>query len=288
MARLAPNRLTLLLDVRGGVATILYINTVIKWPSPFIMKPVPSDNPPAVELEQLLCRNDIWRGRSRRLVPPVVLDSGYVALNRTLTGGGWPMGELIEICQQGLVQSEWLLLMPALLKTHRGLLVLLNPPYVPFAQTLITAGIDLERVIVVENTEKSDFLASYIELTRSGSCDAVLAWEPGQSLSYTELRKCLLASTEGPGLHVLFRPARVRVQSSPASLRLHINLEADALRVGIFKQKGELGVPAKPVLLPLPLEWKGFAPHRQLDQTGKALPEVANVMPLHGGWRGRK
>ena len=111
--------------------------------------------------------------------------------------------------------------------------------------------------------------------------------------SYTELRKCQLAATEGQGLYILFRPSAAVEQSSPAALRLNINLQAQDLQVHIFKQKGELGATAQPVLLPLPNNWQGFAPHHLLDQTGKPKSNVVRlwprrVGPQRGGRRGRK
>ncbi|HSC67829.1 MAG TPA: translesion DNA synthesis-associated protein ImuA [Cellvibrio sp.] len=251
------------------------------------MNLTPPDNPQAPNLEQLLGRRDIWRGHAHPAVAAVVRDTGYAALNAQLLGGGWPASSLVEVCQQGFVQSEWHLLVPALVDVS-GLVVLLNPPCTPFAQALIKAGLDLERVLVVETGNKADFLFSFIELTRSNTCEALLAWQPNQSLSYTELRKCQLAATEGQGLYVLFRPSAVAEQSSPAALRLSIHLQAQDLHVHIFKQKGELGATAQPVLLPLPNNWQGFAPHHLLDQTGKPKSNVVNIKPVRGGRSGRK
>lgn len=254
------------------------------------MNPVPPDNPPlgSPNLQQLLCRQDIWRGKSQRLaVSPLTRDTGYSELNRTLLGNGWPSASLTEVCQQGFVQSEWLLLTPALRNTQ-GLIVLLNPPCVPFAQALIKAGIDLERVLIVESANKADFLFSFLELVRTHACEVVLAWQPRQPLSYTELRKCQLAASDGQGLYVLFRPAAAAEQSSPAGLRLSLALQAQALQVRIFKQKGELARLGRPVLLPLPHNWQAVAAHYQLDQSGKPATNVVNIRPLRGGRRGRK
>lgn len=252
------------------------------------MNHLPPDNPPVPGLEQLLCRGDIWRGRSHQAPTQEVVDTGYAQLNERLTGGGWPIASLIEVCQQATSHGEWHLLLPALLNSQRGLVVLLNPPLSPFAQALLKAGIDLERLLIVEAKDKSDFLASFIELARSDACDAVMAWQPTQALSYTELRKCALASTEGQGIYVLFRPDAVRDQSSPAVVRLSLEWQAEQLSVSIFKQKGQLRADASPVGLPLPLAWAGLLPHQQLDQLGKPKPKVASVTPIHGGRRGRR
>lgn len=251
------------------------------------MKLIPTD-PNATSLEQLLCRGDIWRGQSHQTPLRLVVDSGYAQLNERLAGGGWPVASLIEVCQQATSHAEWQLLMPTLLATQRGLVVLLNPPANPFAQALLKAGMDLERLLIVQAKDKAEFLSSFIELVRSEACDAVMAWQPQQALSYTELRKCALAATEGQGIYVLFRPDTVRDQSSPAVVRVSLQCQQEQLSVSIFKQKGELVADRGAIHLPLPAAWKGLLPHAQLDQLGKSKPKVASVTPIHGGRRGRR
>lgn len=260
------------------------------------MSHYPFQPPESLDLEQVLQRPDIWRGRSPGVGSYRVVDTGYPALNAGLLHQGWPIGGLIEVCQQNLSHSEWLLMTPALLKTSGGYIVLLNPPALPFCQALIQAGLDLERLLIVQAPSKADFLASFLELARASACDVLLAWQPQQALSYTELRKCLLATQDNKGLYVLFRPASMRQQSSPASLRLLTELTASHLQITIFKQKGCLQTQQPEAIgLSLPLSWQGLLPHRLLDQhllSGIAHPPTkprhpkqksAKVRQLHRG-----
>lgn len=244
-------------------------------------------------LQQLLNRADIWRGDSHALVPQIALDSGHAELNAALLNGGWPTRSLIEVCQKGFQQQEWLLFSP-LLKAATGYIILLNPPFIPFAQALIQAGINLEQLIVVQVTNKADFLASFAELARTESCAVLLAWQQSQALSYTELRKCLLASNEGAGLCVLFRPEHAQQQSSPASLRLLSDITASDVQLRIFKQKGVLPQSlAQLIKLPLPKVWRGLPAYHLLDQTllpgssgsAAAKRKSASILPLRRGKR---
>ena len=244
--------------------------------------------PPDINLEQLLNRPDIWRGDSRAFVPRVSVDSGFPALNEALLNKGWPTQTLIEICQKGLAQQEWLLFSGVLTKTT-AYIVLLNPPAMPFCQALIQAGVDLDRVVVVEVSNKADFLASFIELARTESCELLLAWQPQQLLSYTELRKCLLATNESSRLCVLFRPEHAQQETSPASLRLIIEIASAELRLSIFKQKGVLQSSGT-ITLPIPKAWKGFLPYHLLDKSlpGHSSPakrKSGSVIPLKRGKR---
>jgi SOS-response cell division inhibitor, blocks FtsZ ring formation len=241
------------------------------------------DKEPRQPLEQLLQRKDIWRGYARHYVSAAV-DTGFSPLNEGLLNGGWPLSALIEVCQQGF-QGEWQLFTPALRHHNKGLLVLLNPPAEPFSQAMIQAGINLEQLVIINAPEKNHFLACFSELARTGECSTVLAWQPRAHLTYTELRKCLLASSEGKGLYVLFRPAAVQQQSSPASLRLFNKLIPRGLEVTIFKQKGLLPRhQIEPLTLPLPDSWKTCQPHQRLDQvpSGKVVSPRASVTPFRG------
>lgn len=237
-----------------------------------------------LNLEQLLRRGDIWRGHSGHFVRQPVVDSGHPSLNSLLLQGGWPQSCLMELGQAGLGQGEWLLLLPAILQAQ-GLVVLLNPPAIPFAQGLLQAGVDLERLLVVNAAAKADFVAAWVELARAASCERLLAWEPSRGLSYTELRKCQLASAEGQGLYWLFRPLARLAQSSPAQLRLRLVQDASALTLELIKQKGgHQSCLNRPVHLPLPEAWQGFLPHARLGGSplpeAMPLPETAPIIPL--------
>lgn len=242
-------------------------------------------------LTQLLNRSDIWRGNSRAFVPQLTIDTGHADLNASLLNGGWPTRSLVEVCQRGLHQQEWLLFLPVL-KKGEGYIVLLNPPALPFCQTLIQWGIDLERIIIIETANKADFLASFAELARTKSCEILLAWQQHQTFSYTELRKCLLATNEGAGLCVLFRAESAQQQSSPASLRLLTEISSTQVQIKIFKQKGVLQQrQTQPINLPLPKTWKGLLPYHLLDQTtllshyGKTTTKrrSASIIPMRRG-----
>lgn len=215
-------------------------------------------------LEQILRRSDIWRGRSHGFTPRPALKTGHDRLDLDLLHGGWPRGGLIEVCQHQF-QGEWLLFTPALRSLEPGLIVLLNPPAEPFSQALIQAGVDLDRLVVVDAPAKEQFLACFTELARAGGCSAVLGWQPPDNLSYTEMRKCLLAAAGGTGLYTLFRPCSAQRQSSPAALRLFARVIPAGLEITVFKQKGILQrSQPRPLVLPVPEQWRGSPPYHAL------------------------
>src|SRR5690606_6978000 len=250
------------------------------------MTSITPDIPPPTPLEQLLRREDLWRGDSQRFASRSVVDTGFDLLNGVLLGRGWPTGTLIEFCQEGW-QAECQLLLPAL-REGSGLIVLLSPPAMPFAQAFLKAGIDLDRLVVVEASDASTFLKSFAELSRADACDAVLAWQPKETLTYTQWRKCLLAASEGCGLYVKLRPGAHQQLNSPASLRLHNLLVPYGLEVTIVKQKGQLNS-VRPVTIELPVEWQEATAYPRLDEghsqrgAGRLAPRrLATVTPIRG------
>lgn len=226
------------------------------------LNPDHTDIPP-VNLEQIMLRGDTWRGEFPIVESETGLDTGYTALNEALVSNGWPNKGLIEVCQQGFSQHEWYLFAPAL-KEIDGLIVLLNPPLIPFAHGLIITGVDLERVRIVRSSRAEDFIASFVELCRTSACSSVLAWQQDLRLTYTDLRKCLLAANDGRGLYSLFRSAGAQQQSSPASLRILLSLQSDGILANIFKQRGMLQGD-KLVKLPLPSDAEVMLPYHLLD-----------------------
>lgn len=246
----------------------------------------PSHTQPAIHLEQLLLREDIWLGHSRRFRRGETVDTGYESLNSELAQEGWPRGALIEVCQRSLL-AEWQLFAPAL-KQVDGLIVLLNPPAIPFCQGLVQAGIDLDAVMIVDAGDKANFIACFTELVRAG-VGAVLAWQPNEAFTYTELRKCQLASTEDHSLCVVFRSASMQQQNSPAVLRIYAQLIPDGIEITIFKQKGQLLAKLpRPITVQLPERWKPLPTYRELDRVhssdkpGIELLTINNVLQLRG------
>ena len=219
-------------------------------------------NPPPT-LEQLLRRKDIWRGHSQVFIRDTGVTTGYAPLDQALKDKGWPQGGLIELCSPNY-DCDWWLLHPGLIKSTEdgSYMVLVAPPYVPYAPALRQIGIPLEQLLVVTPNSKADLIACMVEFGQSPACRGLLAWQQGFNLSYTELRKIHLACSEQAGLYALFRHQRHIRESSPASLRLSLTLMPDNLQIQIFKQKGKLY--SQTINIPLPDFWQALPSHGEL------------------------
>ena len=194
-------------------------------------------------LLELLRDPRIWKA-GRLAGGRQTLSTGFADLDRALSGG-WPVGALIELLVDLYGTGEFRLLMPALMALSRDagkLVMLVAPPYIPYAPAFVRHGVNISRLLVVRCRRQTDALWVMEQALRSGACAAVLAWAKGAD--ERSLRRLQLAAKEG-GLHnrrcwvVLFRPSRFRSQRSPAALWIRLRSGRSAgVSMEIFKNHG--------------------------------------------------
>jgi cell division inhibitor SulA/protein ImuA len=152
--------------------------------------------------------------------------TGFAALDEAL-GGGWPTGILIEILvQEPSPGSELSLLSPALAgltAAQSGWVLLIAPPWIPYAPGLAQQGLAVQRVLVVEASSAAEALWAMHEALRSGSCEAVIAWlGAAGDAGRVALQRLQWLARQRSQLAVLVRARRHRRDRSPARLRLSV------------------------------------------------------------------
>ena len=110
---------------------------------------------------------------------------------------------------------------------------------------------------------------------RSGVLGAVLWWQGAAPVLPATLRRLHLAAVEGRTPLFALRPAALRAQSSPAPLRLALDIAGPAhLTVDVFKRRGP------PLAVPLLLDLPGPAPRRSRPTpTPMPTPPPAALQP---------
>jgi len=192
----------------------------------------------ALSLTDVLARADVWRGDLASAAFPA-LPSGFAELDAELPGGGWPRGALTEILADGAGRGECSLLMPALaaLRTEARWSVLVAPPHGLYGPAWAAGGIDLARLAVVAPKQSRDALWAAEQALASGAPGTVLYW--AAQIDARQVRRLQVAAASGNTLAFLFRPARARSESSPASLRLQLTASARGkLAVELLKRRG--------------------------------------------------
>jgi hypothetical protein len=182
-------------------------------------------------LSQLLTDPRLWRAGSARS-QRASESTGVAELDAFLPTAGWPQSSLSEVLFAADGQGELSLVLPLLarLSSGRGRLVLVAPPYRPYAPALVQCGIELDALVVVQAPPKQALWAAE-QCLRAGCCAAVLCWpDAGRDADERSLRRLQLAAEAGHGLGIAFRPLRAAAQTSPAALCLTLDMEGE-LRV---------------------------------------------------------
>jgi protein ImuA len=157
--------------------------------------------------------------------------SPWPELNAQLPGGGWPQRCVIDLLQAQAGTLEWRLLGASLaqhLARHKGQLMLVNPPLIPYAPGLATLGIEAQRIVGVgvrplrgpnapALTPRQALWATEQALQCAGLA-AVLAWLPQAQAA--QLRRLHSHAAAFDGMCFVLRPASAQHQSCAAPLRV--------------------------------------------------------------------
>lgn len=173
-----------------------------------------------VALHELLDAQHVWRGRPTER-PPSREATGHAELDDALPSRGWPERSLTEILIPADGVGEIELLLPTLVRlTGAGRpVVLVAPPYIPYAPGLQARGVALQHLHVVDADAKQAVWALEQAL-RSGACAAVIGWP--QKADHHALRRLQVAADTGQALGFVLRDRRHADNASPAALRLEI------------------------------------------------------------------
>lgn len=210
----------------------------------------------------------IWQGDQLAHAGERTVSSGHAALDALLPGAGWPVGSLTELLieKEGGI-GEMRLVAPALralTATDSRHVLLVAPPWRPYACALKAWGLALERVVWVRAGEdEAPWVAE--QALRQDGIGAVLLWQTKARAD--AVRRLQVAAQDSRALAFLVRPVAARSQSSPAPLRMvctpvpppadaSLNrrqwMQLSAVSVDIFKRRGP--PPAKPLVVTLPLQ----------------------------------
>src|SRR5690348_7247179 len=181
-------------------------------------------------LQSLFERGRLWRGQGNAL-PRSALPTGFAALDAVLPGGGWPVAALSEILLPADGVGELQLLWPLLarLSEQGGRIVLVAPPYIPFAPAWAAAGIALPQLQIVQTDDDRNAMWVAEQCLRSAACAAVVCW-PRQGDART-LRRLQLAAETGQCQGFALRPADAADQPSMAALRIVVEVDPPQWRV---------------------------------------------------------
>ncbi|HEY4295182.1 MAG TPA: translesion DNA synthesis-associated protein ImuA [Paraburkholderia sp.] len=216
-------------------------------------------------------QSQIWQGNQLAHAGASAVSSGYPDLDALLPGAGWPAGSLTELLVEHGGVGEMRLLAPALKaltaranpRSSGRHVLLVAPPWQPYAYALQAWGIALDRVVWVRaRDDEAPWVAE--QALKQDGIGAVLAWLPKARVD--AVRRLQVVAQDSRALAFLIRPPAARSQSSPAPLRMVCTpvpppadatvsrrrwMQHTALSVDIFKRRGPPLAQPLNVMLPL-------------------------------------
>lgn len=175
------------------------------------------------------------------VVPPAIEASGFSELDATLPNGGWQSGTIVELMPTEIGIGEMRLLMPALARITQSdrHVVLVSPPYIPFAPALINHGVRLDRLLVIRAGQNTDILWAIEQTLRCKSFGAVIGWP--ESIRDRDVRRLQLAAEAGRSTGFVYRPPLAAREASPAAVRMRLQTNEQGLLIDILKCRGNRG-----------------------------------------------
>lgn len=194
------------------------------------------DSPDATA--ELLKHDGIWRARTGSQQKLPTATTGRLRLDERLPGHGWPIGRLSEVLLPQIGQGEIDMLLPLLARrSQQGqTLVYVRPPCPPNIPALASAGVALERLLLIAPASEREALWAAEQILASGVPSSVLLW--AEQADERALRRLALAVEGSRSLALVFRPLAQERQVSPAALRARIDGPLVRLPLKLLKARG--------------------------------------------------
>ncbi len=231
------------------------------------------------DIEKLLQLPNTWQA-SRGPQALNANPTGHVELDEALHLGGWPQGATTELLQPAHHRCELQLALPALKQqqARAAWLVMIDPPFPPFAPTLAAHGLELDRLLLLYPRDAKERLWSAVQCLQSGHCSSVLTWSQRSPLADKDLRRLQQAAAAGQCWHLLMRAMQTQQQASPSALRLKAERQpGGTLKLDILKQRG--GWSGQQLELPSAIQ--------QSSTQNTARPVHLAALPEHPAQAGR-
>ena len=190
---------------------------------------------PAV-LERLRERIRTLQAAPRQLLS--VLRTGLPPLDGLLPGGGFPLGQVVELWGEP-ASGRTRLAFRAIAEAHRALRLAawVDGPGMLYAPALPPLGVQLEQLLVVRPPEPKQLAWSALQLLRSGAFVAVGLdlTRSGVRLSPPESRRLVEAASRSGGLLLLLTPPEA---PADGTLRLHVSAAGPrAMRLEVVRSR---------------------------------------------------
>ncbi|MBV6273452.1 translesion DNA synthesis-associated protein ImuA [Alcaligenaceae bacterium CGII-47] len=229
---------------------------------------------PLPSLEQI--HPALWRASQLSRGTGHFASTGYPAVDAQLPGGGWPLGQLIDLLIPRSGIGEIQMLRTAFANGDTRPIAMVQPPYRPMACAWAHGDNQASRLIWIRAPHRADALWAAEHILKSGTFAGLLLWQ--DTMRAATARRLHLAAQAGDTLCVLFRPLGAAQQASPAPLRILLRPSAQGLSLLILKRRGQPSTHLIPITL-YPSTRFVEPHHASMDRRAPSVPQSGHALP---------
>ena len=175
---------------------------------------------------------------------PNTRSTGLLQLDAVLPGAGWPCAGLIDIVSVKFFDGVMPLLIPLMSEeTQAGnKLILVDPPYIPYHESISDKGVDFNNVIIIKPSLSIKNRRIIIhDLFKQGlnlnDCNVVVIW--ANNLSFQKSRQLNLIAQASGTLGIIIRAEKQGFKKTIASI---LKIKVEVISKDIKQQKIELEI----------------------------------------------
>jgi len=175
---------------------------------------------------------------------PNIRSTGLLQLDNVLPGKGWPCAGLVDIVSVKSFEGVMPFLMPLMSEeTHlNNKLILFDPPYIPYHESISNKGINSNNIIIVKPDKLIKNRRSIIyDLFKQGlnldDCNVVIMW--ANKLPFQVSRQFNLISQSNNTLALIIRTDEQFYQETIASI---LKIKIEIISKNIKQQKVKLEI----------------------------------------------
>ena len=185
-------------------------------------------------IEKLLTKQLVWRGQGspKEIQPKITSD--FPRLDQAI--GGWSYGTIVELIHQEHGNGEISLIIPLIKKISNAKdtwIVLVDPPYIPYAPSFVANNIDLSKILIIEPKKQKESIWAMEQALGTNTCSIVIGWP--KAITEQIIRKFKMAARRGNTIGFYLVKPNITLKNSSVSYKIQVSGKPSNIEVTILK-----------------------------------------------------
>ena len=186
------------------------------------------------KIQKLIEKQLVWKATEGTKKKEKKIPSGFLNLDEAI--GGWPSSNVIELIhkEEGIGEISILTpLMARLSKTTNSWIVLVNPPYIPYAPSITARDINLSKILVIQSNHHCEMLWAMEQALSAQDCSIVIGWP--KQINERTIRKFKAAARQGETIGFYIIDPKQSLVNSSVSHKILVEKKSLDIQISILK-----------------------------------------------------